>query len=101
MGKLKDIWNGEHRSFVRYAVCVTAVFLVYVCFLGQDSMIRWAGAGLQLRSQRRAIERYQKEIKAMDDQVKKLSTDPDSLERFARENFHFSAPGEDVYIDNQ
>lgn len=99
MGKFKEIWNGEHRSFVRYASVVTVFFLVYVSFLGRDSLLRWVRAGFELRSQRRQIEHYQKEIDAMDAQIRMLSNDRDSLEEFARENFSFAAPGDDVYID--
>ena len=99
MGKLKEIWNGEHKSFVRYASVVTVLFLLYVSVLGHDSLWRWAKAGMELRSQRRQIERYQKEIAAMDSQIRMLSNDRDSLEEFARENFSFAAPGDDVYID--
>lgn len=99
MSKLKEIWNGEHKSFVRYASVVTALFLVYVSFLGRDSILRWVRAGFELRAQRRQIERYQQEIDAMDAQIRMLSNDRDSLEEFARENFSFAAPGDDVYID--
>ncbi len=99
MGRIKDIWNGEHRSFVRYAAVVTAAFLIYISFLGQDSLLRWAKAGLQLRSQKRSIEMYKSEIDGMNRQLDMLSTDKDTLEEFARENFSFSEPGEDVYID--
>jgi cell division protein FtsB len=35
----------------------------------------------------------------MDKAIKDLSCDRDSLEGFAREEFHFAAPGDDVYID--
>ncbi|MBQ4287126.1 MAG: septum formation initiator family protein, partial [Bacteroidales bacterium] len=34
----------------------------------------------------------------MDAKVKMLSNDRDSLERYARENFNFAEPGDDVYI---
>lgn len=99
MGKLKEIWNGEHRSFVRYASVITVFFIIYTGFLGKDSILRWVRASFELRSQRRQIERYQKEIDAMDAQIRMLSNDRDSLEEFARENFSFAAPGDDVYID--
>jgi cell division protein FtsB len=34
----------------------------------------------------------------MDESIEDLKTDRDSLEKFAREQFHFAVPGEDVYI---
>ena len=44
------------------------------------------------------MARLQKEIEEMDSQIKGLSTNKDSLERYARENFGFAEPGDDVYI---
>ena len=92
MGKFRDIWNrdldgknAERRSFVRYAICVTAIFLVMVGFVRQNNIVRWIRAGLEIHNQEKLIERYSAEIK-------------DSLERFARENFGFAEPGDDVYI---
>ena len=34
----------------------------------------------------------------MDKRVNMLKTDRDTLEKFAREQFHFAAPGDDVYV---
>ena len=98
MGKIKDIWNGENRSFVRFAVIATGLFLILAGFVLPNSIYRWARSGAELRQQRKEIQRYQAEIDEMDRQISKLSTDKDSLERFARENFGFAAPGDDVYI---
>ena len=98
MGKIKDIWNGEHRSFVRYAVYATAVFVVLVGFVNQDNIVRWIKADVELKQQRRQIERYQQEIDEMDRKIQMISNDRDTLERFAREHFGFTKDGDDVYI---
>lgn len=98
---MKDIWNGEHSSFVKYAVCATAVFVLLVGFWNEDNLVRWIKAGFELRRQDRQIEAYRQEIEKMDDKIRMLSTDKDSLEEFARENFNFSRPGDDVYIDKK
>jgi hypothetical protein len=97
--KLKEIWNGEHRSFVRYAVYATAVFFIYIGFLGEDNLIRWIRAGIELGSQKRQIEIYKRQIETMDEKIRLISTDKDTLERFAIENFNFARQGDDVYID--
>ena len=34
----------------------------------------------------------------MDAEIQSLTNSRDSLEKFARETYHFAAPGEDVYI---
>ncbi len=105
MGKFKDIWNrdldgrnAERRSFVRYAICATAFFIIMVGFVNQNNIVRWVKAGFEIRNQERLIERYSAEIKDMENRIHGLTSDRDSLERFARENFGFAEPGDDVYV---
>ena len=105
MGKFRDIWdrdkdgrNAEKRSFIRYAIVATAVFIVMVGFVNQNNIVRWVKAGAEIKRQDKLIEKYNMEIGQMDSQIKGLSTNKDSLERYARENFGFAEPGDDVYI---
>ena len=53
---------------------------------------------MDIKAQERAIEQYNAEIEEMDKRINMLKTDKDTLEKFAREHFHFAAPGEDVYV---
>ena len=46
----------------------------------------------------RQMQEYRDEIDAMDQDIKELETNRDTLEKFAREQFGFAVPGEDVYI---
>lgn len=105
MGKFKDIWdtgkdgrNAEKRSFIRYAIVATTLFVVLVGFVNQNNIVRWVKAGFEIRSQERQIERYSTEIKEMDSQIHGLTSNRDSLELFARESFGFAEPGDDVYV---
>ena len=104
MGKFKDIWNrdgdgrnAEKRSFFRYALIATAVFIILVGFVNQNNILRWIKSGAEIRRQDRLIEQYGKEIKEMDRQIHGLTSNKDSLEQYARENFGFAEPGDDVY----
>ena len=83
---------------MRYAVYATAVFVVLVGFVNQDNIVRWIKADVELKQQRRQIERYQQEIDEMDRKIQMISNDRDTLERFAREHFGFTKDGDDVYI---
>lgn len=105
MGKFRDIWrrdldgkNAEKRSFIRYAIIVTALFVLLVGFLNQNNIVRWVSAGSEIRRQDKQIERYGAEIKEMDRQIHALKSNRDSLEQFAREEFGFKEPGDDVYV---
>ena len=107
MGKFRDIWNrdndgknAEKRSFFRYAIVATAIFILLVGFLNQNNIVRWVRAGAEIKRQDKLIEKYNKEILEMDSQIHGLTSDKDSLERYARENFGFAEPGDDVYIDD-
>lgn len=104
MGKFKDIWdtgrdgkNAERRSFFRYAIIATAVFIVLVGFLNQNNIVRWVRAGAEIRRQDKMIEKYRQEIEEMDRQIHGITSNKDSLEQYARENFGFAEPGDDVF----
>ena len=100
----KDIWNRdkdgnkkEQRSFIRYAIVATALFLLFL-FLKKDSIVSWVQAGITLRRQERQIEQFRQENEDLDRQIRMMTGDRDTLERFAREQFYFAEPGDDVYI---
>ena len=100
----KDIWNRdkdgnrrEQRSFVRYAIVATALFVLFL-FLKKDSIVNWVQAGITLRRQERQIEQYRQENEELDERIRMMTGDRDTLERYAREQFFFAEPGDDVYI---
>ena len=93
MSKSPDI----RQSFVRYAIVATVIFVVFL-FVKRDNIIRWVQAGFTLRNQKRQIETLKQQNAELDRRIELLSSDRDSLETFAREEFFFSAPGDDVYI---
>lgn len=105
MGKYSNLWNRskdkpyrQERSFLRFAIVVTAFFAVFFCAIKRDNLFRWIEAGLTIRSQEKQIESYEADIQRLQEEVKTLTTDKDSLEKFAREKFLFAEPGEDVYV---
>ena len=105
MGKFRDIWirdrdgkNAEKRSFIRYSIVATVIFILMVGFINQNNIVRWVRAGAEIKRQNNLIEKYNKEIGEMDSQIKGLTSNKDSLERYARESFGFAEPGDDVYV---
>jgi cell division protein FtsB len=44
------------------------------------------------------MDQLRRDIDAMDAEIRSLTNSRDSLEKFARETYHFAAPGDDVYI---
>ena len=105
MAKKKDnIWDRskdgnkkEQRSFLRYAIIATAVCVLFL-FVKKDNVIRWIQAGFMLKKQEPQIEMYEQKNAELDRRINMMSTNRDTLETFAREEFHFAEPGDDVYI---
>ena len=98
MSKLSNIFKGEHKNFRVFVAFSTAVF-VFIWIVGPgNTWIHWAKAGVEIKRQERQIREYEQEIERMDKRVDMLKTDRDTLEKFAREQFHFAAPGDDVYV---
>lgn len=98
MSRFSNIFQGEHRRFRIFVALSTAAFVVIWIVGPGNTWIHWIKAGLEIKRQERQIELYQREIKQMDERINMLKTDRDTLEKFAREQFDFTAPGDDVYI---
>ena len=74
------------------------MFLVIICFFRHDNLIRLIKAGFTIKKQEKQIEWYDAEIKELDKQIEAMSTDRDTLEKYARDRFLFAEPGDDVYL---
>ena len=98
MKRVGAIFNGEHRRFRIVFAIATAVF-IFIWVVGPGNTgIHWAKAKLDINAQEKAIEQYNADIEEMDKRINMLKNDKDTLEKFAREQFNFAVPGEDVYI---
>ena len=90
--------RSDHNYFIPFVIIVTTVVAVILLFLSHNSVLNWVKATMEVQSQEKEMARLREEIKAMDEEFEALTKDRDSLETFARETYHFAAPGDDVYI---
>ena len=98
MSKIEDIFHGPHRKFAWFVVITTSV-LIFLWLVGPgNTFIHWIKAGIEIKRQEKLIEMYQEENAELDRKVNMIRNDRDTLEKFAREQFRFAAPGEDIYI---
>ena len=98
MKKIRNLYKGEHGTFFKFVTfCVTVFIVLWIVGPG-NTVLHWARSKSDLRLQKKQMEMYQKEIEQMRRQVRMLESNRDSLEKFAREQFYFAAPGEDVYV---
>ena len=88
------------RKFVRVLTnkyfIVSFVFAVIVLFVDRNNLIRWAGDYLEVLRQERVIRQYGRDIEELDRKLDQLTSDRDSLEKFAREEYYFHREDEEV-----
>ena len=102
MAQKKDkgsiLTRSDHNYFLPFVLVITALAAVWLLFLSHSSVLNWIRANVEIQRQERQMERLRNDIDAMDAEIQALTNSRDSLEKFARETYHFAAPGEDVYI---
>ncbi|MCQ2155899.1 MAG: septum formation initiator family protein [Bacteroidales bacterium] len=85
------------KPFLRFVIIATALAVAFL-FVKRDNIFRWLQAGFTIRRQQKQIEFYQEDNERLDRQIRMMSTNRDTLEKFAREQFNFASPGDDVYV---
>ena len=102
MEEKKDRWawlkRSDHNYLVPFVIVSTTLVALWLLFFAHNSVISWIGATVEERNQEKEMARLQREIEEMDGEIQNLRNNPDTLETFARETYHFAAPGDDVYI---
>ena len=101
---MKDIWDKskdgnrkEQRSLARVAIVAGAIAVVFL-FVKKDNIIRWIQGGFTIARQNKVIRANDAKIKALDEKIEALTSNKDSLEKFARENWNFAEHGDDIYL---
>ena len=110
-GKIKARWSSlrekvaaakQNHRYVRVLLnkyfILTFIFLIWILFLDNNNVMVWLRTQHTLRRQKAHIELLEREINQTETRIDQLSSQRDSLERFAREEYLFHEPGEDVYI---
>jgi len=77
---------------------VTVVFFVWITFFDSNSLIKCSRVVSSISSQEQEKSYYKDEIKSIEEKLNELSSNRDSLEKFAREQYKFHKDDEDVYI---
>ena len=98
MDKIRNLFKGRHGKFAWFVVVTTVVFLYAWLFGRGNTILHWINAAVESRRQEKQIEYYEQENARMDERLEMLRTDRDTLEKFAREQFHFAVPDEDVFL---
>ncbi len=76
----------------------TLFFLVWVLFLDTNNIFVWMRDLGVVSEQQKQKEYYKEAIKQTDEKLKELTSNKDSLEKFAREQYLFHEKDEEIFI---
>ncbi len=74
------------------------LFALWVLVFDKNNIFSWLGQLREISQMKSEREFYQQEIKATTEKLQELQSNNDSLEKFAREQYYFIRPGEEVFI---
>ncbi len=76
---------------------VLALLITWHAIYGNHGLSVWLQKRAQDRALQREIKNLQQENADMRQQIQRLQSDPDAIEREAREKLHYAKPGEVIY----
>ncbi len=79
-------------------VIATGAFVVWMLFLDVNSYLIHRELNQELEELEQSIDYYEAEIASDQKQLEELTSDPEKLEKFAREQYWMKKPGETIYI---
>jgi cell division protein FtsB len=79
-------------------VVVSVFFLVWVLFIDTNNIFVWINDLSTVKQQERQKVHYKEAIQQTDEKLKELTSNKDSLEKFAREQYLFHQKDEEVFI---
>jgi cell division protein FtsB len=86
------------RILLNKYVFTFLVFAVVIIFFDHNNLISRFTTDRKTRQIEREIEHYEQQIKSNRQQINKLQTDKDSLEKFAREKYLMKKQDEEIFI---
>lgn len=90
--------RSDHNYLLPFVIVVTVAVALWLLLFAHNSVLNWVKASVEEKNQEAEMARLQAEIQEMDREIDNLRNNRDSLESFARDTYHFAAPGDDVYI---
>jgi cell division protein FtsB len=86
------------RRLATGTVCVATVWLFLHVMFGANGMVVYRQKRVEYLNLQKEIDALQSENDRYTSQIKALKSDPQTIEKEAREQLHYARPGEVVYV---
>lgn len=95
MDNLLSVWRFIRKR--KYVITIIG-FVVIIGFLDENSLVQRMQYDSEIRELTREIEKYKAEYEESTRKLNELTTNPEAIERIAREKYLMKKPNEDIYI---
>lgn len=97
--KLSKVYGSPLANRLKNRYFLSGVFFIlWMTFLDTHSLKIHYKLYKEITETKRSIEYYKTEIEKDRELLKQLESNPEMLEKFAREQYYFKRPGEHIYI---
>ncbi len=86
------------RRYISLNAVVIAGVLVFILFFNDNSVMRHYAYEKQIEELKARIKENNDTLMYYRELNSRLDTDPETMERIVREQYHMQRPGEDVYV---
>lgn len=95
MSKPTSLWSrlGKHKILLAFLI-----FGIHIGFFDENNIIRRVQYKKEILELKSEIERYQKEYDKSTKTLEDLTSNPEYIERIARERYFMKEPNEDIYV---
>ena len=90
--------HGARRRLATAAVGILTVWLFVHVTFGANGMVVYRAKRAEYKRLQKEIDSLQNENNRYTGQIKDLKTDPRAIEKEAREQLHYTRPGEVIYV---
>ena len=94
--KIKE--NRLFRLLVNKYLITGVAFVLWITFFDDNNLIELAKVKLNIINQEKQKQYYKSEIKLIEQKLQELDSNVDSLEKFAREQYYYKLPDEEIYV---
>ena len=95
MSKLITVWKYIRQH--KYMITIAA-FLVIIVFLDENSLIQRQKHQQEINTLKAEIERYRQQFEEDTRKLKELTSNPEAMEKIAREKYLMKKKTEDLYV---
>jgi cell division protein FtsB len=89
---------GERRRVATAAICTLTVWLFLHVMFGSNGMVVYRQKRAEYEDLQKEVTGLQKQNQQYNQQIQALRTDPETIEKEAREHLHYAKPGEVIYV---